>query len=227
MISGICAFAKRVRSPECAQCSVRKVAASGDIPIGKLDALLQEVELATFPARAEIFAQNEVGKRVFVIRRGLVKLVHDNESGVRRTVRLMTQADALGLEVLVDGRYRHSAMAVEDVEACILPTRLLENLDAHSQCMHRELIAHWQHCLDQADTVITRMSSGRARERVANYLLFVSRATAGDPDGLMGREEMAALLDLTTETVSRVMSDFRREGIVNDPEALQCVCEGH
>ena len=118
----------------------RKVAASGDIPMDRLDNLLGQVESVHFPARSEVFSQDEPGKRVFVIRRGLIKLVHDNESGVRRTVRLMIHGDALGLEVLVDGRYRHTALAVEDVEACILPTRVLEDLDAHSQCMHRELI---------------------------------------------------------------------------------------
>lgn len=226
MNSGICSDTKRRRSPQCEPCSVRKVAASGDIPMDRLDNLLGQVESVHFPARSEVFSQDEPGKRVFVIRRGLIKLVHDNESGVRRTVRLMIHGDALGLEVLVDGRYRHTALAVEDVEACILPTRVLEDLDAHSQCMHRELIGQWQHSLDQADTVITRMSSGRARERVANYLLFVGRATEGDPDGLLGRDEMAAILDLTTETVSRVMSEFRREGIVNNHAALKRVCQG-
>ncbi|MBL8486640.1 MAG: Crp/Fnr family transcriptional regulator [Rhodocyclaceae bacterium] len=226
MESGICTEARRKNSRECGPCSVRKVAASGDIPLARLDSLLAQVELAHYGPRAEIFEQDEAGRRVFVIRRGLVKLVHDNESGLRRTVRLLAHGDAMGLEVLVDGRYRHAAQAVEDLEVCALPTRVLADLDAHSQCMHRELMGQWQHCLDQADTVITRMSSGRARERVANYLLFVGRTTEGDPDGLMGRDEMAAILDLTTETVSRVMSDFRREGIVDDPAALKKVCQG-
>jgi CRP-like cAMP-binding protein len=74
----------------------------------------------------------------------------------------------------------------------------------------------------EADDWLALMSTGPARSRVARLLLHF--AEAGEPAGsgrvfLPGREDLGAMLAITTETASRVIATFRREGLVSDLHA--------
>ncbi|OIQ81648.1 bacterial regulatory protein, crp family [mine drainage metagenome] len=74
---------------------------------------------------------------------------------------------------------------------------------------------HMQQQLDTADQFITEFSTGSAEARVARLLLFLESTSTGVYCELLGREEMASILGITTETASRIMADFRRRGLVS------------
>ena len=40
-----------------------------------------------------------------------------------------------------------------------------------------------------------------------------------------GREDMGALLGITTETASRVMAEFRRRGLIQRDKSNELVCD--
>ena len=60
--------------------------------------------------------------------------------------------------------------------------------------------------------------------RVALLLLFLVEKNDNRECPLIGREEMGALLGLTTETVSRIVAQFRREGALSVTGRDRCRC---
>ena len=61
---------------------------------------------------------------------------------------------------------------------------------------------------------ITQLSTGSARQRVARLLQMLSCDLDTNECHLFNREDMGAMLGITTETASRTIADFKRSGIL-------------
>ena len=79
-------------------------------------------------------------------------------------------------------------------------------------------MAKWHQSLKEADAWLAELNFGNARQRLAGLILNMNERHAEDPDGanvmLFSREDMGAMLDLKLETVSRTLSAFIREGVL-------------
>jgi CRP-like cAMP-binding protein len=79
-------------------------------------------------------------------------------------------------------------------------------------------MAKWHQSLKEADAWLADLNFGNARQRLAGLILNMS---AHQPEAaeeglvlLFSREDMGAMLDLKLETVSRTLSAFVREGVM-------------
>jgi CRP-like cAMP-binding protein len=78
------------------------------------------------------------------------------------------------------------------------------------------LMKRWQRTLDDADEWLTELTRGAARHRMLSLLLKLSEY--GEADGRIWwptRQEMGAMLDMSFETASRLVSSLRREGVID------------
>lgn len=82
------------------------------------------------------------------------------------------------------------------------------------------LLAHWQGALDDTDHIIAAFATGPARSRLARYILFLLD-TLGDQARLR-RQEAAELIGVTPVSVTRLIGEFKREGLVRE-NGLQLV----
>jgi len=200
----------------CKVCTLRKGALFADLPDVVLDRLLMPVDQIVFGAKAVLYQEGELAHHVFSIREGLVKLVQVAANGSARIVRFLSAGDAAGLEALSDGRYRHTAEAVVATDVCRIPAESLVEINRQHSALFGELMLRWQGSLDRADEVITQLSTGTAQGRVARFLLN----TLSDPEGssciALTREDLASLLSLTVETVSRTVAEFKRRGVLEE-----------
>ena len=70
--------------------------------------------------------------------------------------------------------------------------------------------------LSEADAWLTELSTGPARERVARMLLRLIRGETASECTLFGREDLGAMLGITTETASRTIAEFKRKGLLTE-----------
>lgn len=81
------------------------------------------------------------------------------------------------------------------------------------------MMKRWQRALDDADEWLTELCAGPARHRMLRLLLKLSEyADPGQPIWLPSRQEMSAMLDMTIETSSRLISALKREGVLDAPD---------
>ena len=152
---------------------------------------------------------------MYCVRGGAVKMVHHEPSGLARIVRVLKLGDVAGLESVFREKYNYSAIAVDTVRACRIPMSYFRKfIESHGDLQMR-LIRSSQAALDEAENWLAQIVGGTtpARTRMARLLL---KLRTGNSDRIIrfSGEDMAAILGITFETVSRVTSEFGRLGIL-------------
>ncbi|QIK37062.1 Crp/Fnr family transcriptional regulator [Caldichromatium japonicum] len=163
---------------------------------------------------AHLYLAGDAGEYLFTVRSGMLKLVQYLPDGNQRIVRLVRATDVLGLETLLDERYQHDATALHPTEVCRFPARLVRDLGRDNPGLYQELMVRWQRALTEADAWLTELSTGSARQRVARLLLRLVRDRQTSECPLFSREDMGAMLGVTTETASRTIAEFKRQGLL-------------
>jgi CRP-like cAMP-binding protein len=137
--------------------------------------------------------------------------------GASRIVRLLGPGNSVGLELL-DGMsgYRHTVMAVSEVDACRIPLATMKNLMQRYPQLCGEVRQRLQTQLDRADQWIVALGTGPAKQRVVELLLLLEELSS-DPNGdieLLPREDMAAIVGTSMETVSRIIAELKRRRLL-------------
>ncbi len=214
----------------CKHCAIRHLVLFSDLTHEDFDRIHQPIDDMEFEPGQRLYYQGENISSVYTIRAGLIKLVQHLPNGDRRIVRLLSQGDLAGLESLNGQVADHDAVCLDLVQVCRLPVSLIQRLQKETPNLHQGLINRWQKALSGADNWITRLSTGKARQRVARLLLLLDQASTDDFFFLPTREDMGAMLGITTESTSKATAEFRRLGLLKklgqnrawiDAEALQ------
>jgi CRP-like cAMP-binding protein len=172
------------------------------------------IDQYTLPVGATLYRAGDPGDRLYTIRTGILKLVQYLPDGSQRIVRLIRSTDITGLECLIGESYQHDAVVLDEAEVCSLPVKVVENLSQENPVLHRELLNRWQHALQEADAWLTELSTGSAKQRIARLLLRLVHDTQESECQLFAREDMGAMLGITTETASRTIAEFKRKSLL-------------
>ncbi|WP_349596079.1 Crp/Fnr family transcriptional regulator [Thalassospira sp. NFXS8] len=199
----------------CKSCGVRQLALFTDMTDEDFKLVHQPVDEIKLVQGEVLYHTDDTADCLYTLRSGLVKMTHYLIDGSQRVVRLVRPGGTMGLEALVAGRFAHNAEALQDSVLCRIPVSVVEKLDRESPRLHKQILTRWHQTVMDADYWLTQMSTGSARERVARLCLFLANDD-GDLAAchLPGREDIGAMLGITTETASRVIADFRRQGLL-------------
>ena len=159
---------------------------------------------------------------IYALRAGLAQIAIDDGHG-RHVVRFLLPGDAAGLDGFAGGEHLNEAIAIEDSEVCVIPAYRAEILGRYSEATCTALRALLSAQLADGQEHAAMLARLTAPQRVARFLLDLSRRWSErgySPAHFrlpMGRRAIGQHLALTTETVSRVLSDFQAKGWVDLP----------
>lgn len=176
-------------------------------------------------AQEVLYREGEDVYHVYLVRRGLVKLVSYLPNGRARILRLHGPGDTVGLEGLLGMPYAHSAVAAVTGEVEAVPVSGLLRLYDHRPAALAELLHEWHGHLAQADRWIADFSTGEIKPRVARLVSFLAELQDGGASGevtLLRIHEMADILGVTQESVSRVLALFKRDAVLEPKKGDGC-----
>ncbi|MEJ2576838.1 MAG: Crp/Fnr family transcriptional regulator, partial [Gammaproteobacteria bacterium] len=199
---------------DCRNCALRSSVLFAGLEEADFERLHKPIDQFVLQPGAMLYYAGQQGSQMFTIRSGLVKLSQLLPDGSQRIVRLMRSTDIIGLETLLDQPYEHDAVVMQRTEICALPVAVVRELQARNPALHTELLARWQRALKDADEWITQLSTGSAKQRVARLLLRLVKDEPSSECELFGREDMGAMLGITTETASRTVAEFKRQSLL-------------
>jgi CRP-like cAMP-binding protein len=199
---------------DCLKCSLRESVLFAKLEEKDFEKLHDPIDQYTLPVGSTLYHAGDKGERLYTVRSGVLKLVQYLPDGSQRIVRLIRTTDVTGLECIIGESYQHDAVVLQETEVCALPVRVVENLGKENPALHRELLNRWQRALAEADAWLTELSTGSAKQRVARLLLRLVKDTQMSECSLFAREDMGAMLGITTETASRTIAEFKRQSLL-------------
>lgn len=159
---------------------------------------------------------------------GVLKLVATTADGREQIVGLLYPADFFGQPYA--GETDFDIVALTDADLCVFPRPAFERVLDDHQRMERLLLQRTLESLTEARERILVLARKSAGEKVAGFLVDMAsrsgekgcRATAHGPitfDLPLTRGQMADVLGMTIETVSRQLTKLKLEGIIALPSA--------
>jgi len=199
---------------DCLNCSLRESVLFAGLREQDFERIHDPIDQYQLKPGTILYHAGDRGDYMFTVRCGALKLLQYLPDGSQRIVRLARSTDVVGLEALLESSYRHEAVVLQPTEVCRFPARVVRTLGAENPVLHHELMARWQRALNEADAWLTELSTGSARQRVTRLLLRLVRDRESSECELFSREDMGAMLGITTETTSRTIAELRRQSLL-------------
>jgi len=174
----------------------------------------------TFERRATLHQQGERGTYVYVIGGGRVRLLRVGRDERELTLSYRGPGSLVGEDILLDGRFHSEARAAERVQALLVPLRVLKSmLESHAElsfALLSSVLSNTVRGERRMEALLTRP----VESRVADFLSDAVELH-GIPDSrgfLIGVKythlEIASYVGSTRETVTLVLGDLKRRGII-------------
>ncbi|RMH12966.1 MAG: fumarate/nitrate reduction transcriptional regulator Fnr [Gammaproteobacteria bacterium] len=190
-----------------------------DKEIGYLDSIIRRNRKVK--KKSILFHAGEPCHSLYAVRSGSVKTIVVTADGDEMVTGFFLPGELFGLEGLANGEYQCTAVALEDSGFCQLPLRHLDRLVGEMTPLRNRLMGLMGKQISENQSMMVLLGSRHAEERLASFLLGLIlryRRYNDIHDEIelsMPREDIANYLGLTTETVSRLMTRFREEGVVD------------
>jgi len=174
-----------------------------------------------------ILFEGDRAEHVYEVRGGMVRACRLMADGRRHISSFLGEGDLVGLNAA--SFYPYTAEAVTAATLVRYPRAGLDAMTERSASFARRLLATACRELEAARDQMLLLGRKRAEERIATFLLAMSRrqiaaGESGDPLHLpMSRTDIADYLGLTIETVSRTLSQLRRDGVIDLPSTQSVV----
>lgn len=205
---------------DCRSCGIRDMVLFADLQQEDFNLIHAPIDELEFAAGDSLQRMGDRAHSLIMLKVGMVKLLRNLPDGRQRIVRVLRAGDVVGLEAMFSATYDCEAVALTHTKVCRLPVSVIERLNRETPRLHQRLMAKWHHSLKEADDWLADLNFGTARQRVVGLLLKMRPNPALYPEAdplvvsLFSREDMGAMLDLKLETVSRTLSAFVREGLI-------------
>ncbi len=199
---------------DCLNCTLRQSVLFSGLEEKDFSQIHDPIDQFVLEPGATLYRAGDSGDYMYTIRSGVMKLLQFLPDGSQRIVRLVRTTDVLGLEALVSDTYQHDAIALHTTEVCRFPSKVVRHLAGDTPKLHQALMQRWQRALSEADAWLTELSTGSAKQRVARLLLRLVRGSDSSECDLFSREDMGAMLGITTETASRTIAEFKRKSLL-------------
>ena len=199
----------------CISCPTREIAHFADVKAEDLHDMDAPIHTETLEKGEKLYGVAEPANHLYTLHDGVVKLQQELPTGEQRIVRLLKRGDLVGIEAVTSAAYQHDAIAMTDIKVCRIPAEIVIDFSAKSPELQANLMNKWQNALATSDTWLTRLSTGPSRYRVIRLLIWLAETCSEEKFILPGRKDMGSILALTTETVSRLIAELRRDELLN------------
>ena len=177
--------------------------------------LAKDRRVKTFKKKAEIFSEGDMPLNVFFIKSGNVKVFKSHPDGKELITNLYNANDFFGYEpILEKSNYYESAIAMQDSELVIIPRYdFMMMIQSHPD-VSASFINLLCKKVAERERQLINLAYNSVRQRTAEALITVSTLKDIKSVISISREDLAKIVGTASESVIRVLSDFKDEGII-------------
>ena len=190
------------------------------LDIDELEYLEETTEIRHYKKHEVIFLE---GKRIlgcYIILSGVVKQFKTGGEGRDYILRLAKPFEILGFRsVLSEEPACNTSTAIEDSSLCYIPKDYLHHLVKTNGNFALDLLQIACRELEESHLLITDIAQKSVKERLAELLLTLKNKFGVTENGhlniTLSREELANVVGTATESVIRLLSEFKAERFID------------
>ena len=181
--------------------------------IGDLD---KERKTRTFKKKDIIYREGDFGSYVYKIKQGKVKTYRINEDGKELVHDLLKEGDFLGERAVIqDDTRTEFAEAMEETELILIPRSDFQELIFGNREVSAQFIKLLSKHLSERELELMEMAYNTVRKRTADSLMKLY-STYDNDEGVVtfeiSRADLAGMVGTATESVIRILSEFKKDG---------------
>jgi len=183
----------------------------------KLKKLIAERKIRQVKRNQIIYFEGDTVNGIYLVISGNVKSFRISEDGREFLTGIYGPEEYFGVAALLAGEdYKETAKADDDATVCLLPKEIVEELIAKYPDVASNFIRLLANNVLHHEEQLLQLAYHSVRKRMAELLLRLKVKCGGtDLSALnLSRDNLAAMAGIATETVSRVLGDFKTEGMI-------------
>jgi CRP-like cAMP-binding protein/CheY-like chemotaxis protein len=165
--------------------------------------------------KAELFSEGETPINIFFIKSGSIKTYQSHPDGKELITNLYKVGDYFGFEPLLkNSSYSETAIALEDSEVISIPKADFLMLVSSHRDVASGFISLLCQKVGEKEKQLLNLAYNSIRQRTAEALLKVSHLNNEPGKINISREDLAKIVGTASESVIRVLSEFKEEGLI-------------
>ena len=190
---------------------------SANAGMKELNEMMQDRKVRTIRKKQIIYYEGDTVSGIYLVLSGKVKTIKLSEDGRELLTGMYGPEEYFGIpSLLLNEPYSETAEALEDTTVCQLPKEMLEELLNRSPDVAWQFIQILSNDLLEKEEQLLQLAYHSVRKRMAEVLMRLCKLEKQDGEISLriSRDNLAAMAGMATETVSRILSDFKDEGLI-------------
>jgi CRP-like cAMP-binding protein len=204
---------------KCDQCIVREFSALKALTKDELITMSHCRTSSKIKKGEALFVEGDNVNGVFCIKDGVCKMTKLSANGKDQIIKLTQKGELLGQRSLIsDEPANLSAIAVEDMEVCFIPKNEIIGFFNKNNSFSMNVMKSVCGDLKDADDTLVDLAQKNVKERLAQTLLYLEEKFGVLEDNSLrlqlSREEIASIIGTATESCIRLLSEFKKLGLI-------------
>lgn len=162
-----------------------------------------------------LYYEGDDPQGIYLVLEGGIKTFKLTEDGRELMTGLYKPEDYVGINgLLVADTQAETAEALEDSAVCLLPKEMIMNLLTRYPDISQQFLKILANDIREKEEQLLQFAYQSVRKRMSQVLLRLQTQFAPAGDFKISRDELAAMAGMATETVSRTLTDFKEEGLI-------------
>lgn len=177
--------------------------------------LCKDRKVKTLKKKTEIFSEGDTPASIFFIKSGSVKAFKSHPDGKELITNIYNNNDFFGFEPMLEGTsYTESAVTMQDSELVTIPKHDFITLIQSHPDVSAGFIALLCKKVTEKEKQLLNLAYNSVRQRTAEALLKVQLLNSSKENIQISRDDLAKIVGTASESVIRVLSDFKDEGLI-------------
>lgn len=171
----------------------------------------------SFETRDMIVEEGHPIKEYMYLKSGLVKLSRKGNGNREQIIKIAKPFDFVSiLSIFSDTHYHYSVTALEPSTVCYIDLELVQSLIIENGVFAFNLLENMSRISDDIIKTMLDIRGRNLRGRIAYVLLYFAKDVyrSNTFELPVSRKEIAEFIEMTTENVIRVLSEFRKDNII-------------
>lgn len=205
---------------KCEQCIIKQFNALKSLTKDELIRISSCKTSKTIKKGELIFQEGDMLNGVYCVRDGICKLSKLSKNGKDQIVKMVVKGQLLGQRSIISNQSSNlQAVALSDMEVCFIPKHEIVSDLQRNPKFSFDVLQDMARDLKDSDDIIVNMAQKTVKQRLAETLIYIQENFGENPDGtlsvLLSREDYASIVGTATESAIRVLSQFKKEGLIS------------